>query len=117
MSIGLFDGDLSLYKNVLFNLELMKLANYYRSKGEIVALSTSLATDKYSKMIYRKDFYDGIFPSDIGVNPDLIYGGYAFTNGLYRPLDLEIEKTKPVTSIYLKYQDLICHNKTERDLF
>ena len=103
MSIGLFDGDLSLYKNVLFNLELMKLATYYRNQGEIVALSTSLALDKYSKMFYRKDFYDGLFPSDVGVDERLVYGGYAFTNGLYRPMDLAIEKSKPVTSIYLKY--------------
>ena len=117
MSIGLFDGDLSLYKNVLFNLELMKLATYYRNQGEIVALSTSLALDKYSKMFYRKDFYDGLFPSNIGVDERLCYGGYAFTNGLYRPMDLAIEKSKPVTSIYLKYQDMLCHNKTERELF
>lgn len=117
MSIGLFDGDFALYKNCLFNLELMKLATYYRKQGEIVALSTSLNTDKYSTIFYRKDFYDGIFPSELGINPNLKYGGFAFTNGLYMPLPLEIEKSKPVTSIYMKYQDLLCHNKTERDLF
>lgn len=117
MSIGLFDGDFALYKNCLFNLELMKMATYYRNQGEIVALSTSLNTDKYSTIYYRKDFYDGIFPSELGEKPNLKYGGYAFTNGTYKPLNLKIEKSKPTTSIYLKYQDILCHNKSERDLF
>lgn len=117
MSIGLFDGDLSQYRTCSFNLELMKLATYYKKRGEIVALTTSLAPQKYSKMFYRKDYYDGFFPSEIETEPNLIYGGYAFTNGIYRPLDMKIEKAAPSPSIYSKYEDLICFTTEEKRQF
>lgn len=101
MSIGLFDGDLGIYPRFQLNLELMKLATYYKKKREIVVLTSSFDPDRYNKTFYRKDIDDGIFPSELGVEKNLFYGGYAFSKGLYIPLDLEIEKCRPSTSIYI----------------
>ena len=103
MSIGLFDGDLAVYKNVCFNLELMKMATYYRKKGEVVALTTTFSPDKYSRFIFRKDYDDGVYPPGVGKNKTIEYGGYAFTNGLYIPMEPKIENTYASPSIYLKY--------------
>ena len=38
MSIGLYDQDMATYTLVPYNLELMKLATYYKNRREIVVL-------------------------------------------------------------------------------
>ena len=64
MSIGLYDIDLITYFQVAFNLELMKLATYYKRKREIVQLSPIFQPERYTKFIMRKDYYDSNFPSN-----------------------------------------------------
>ena len=59
MSIGLYDGDLQKYFYCPFNLELMKMASYYKGKKEITILSPKFLPERFSKFIYRKDYYYG----------------------------------------------------------
>lgn len=103
MSVAFYDEDMMKYVHVPFNLEIMKMAAYYKKKKEILMFDTKLNIDKYSNYILRKDYYDGTFPSIIAEHQEKIkYGGLAFTNNQYEPMDLVIEKQKPDTSIYAK---------------
>ena len=52
MIIGCYDADMSKYIHTPFNLELMKIAGYYKRKREIVLLSPSIELEKASKVFY-----------------------------------------------------------------
>lgn len=117
MSIGLYDLDMANYCPVPFNLELMKLSSYYKKKREIVNLSPSFSPEMYTSFIIRKDYYDGIFPKEIYDYNNVTYGGYAFSNNKYIPLDLNIESQKPDTSIYEKIQKTFCVDNKTKALF
>lgn len=107
MSIGLYDQDMATYTLVPFNLELMKLASYYKKRREIVVLSKEFEPYRYEKFFLRKDYDDGYFIPQMYNEPNLSYGGYAFSNGLYVPMTKEIEVCKPDTSIYERMQFII----------
>lgn len=100
MSIGLYDGDLQKYFHCPFNLELMKIAAYYKSKNQIVSLSPTFKPERYSKFFFRKDYYDGNFPDKLMTSKNIEYGGLAFTQGNYVPLAMDIETTPPDRFIY-----------------
>ena len=107
MSIGLYDFDFSQkISNNFFNLELMKLAAYYKKKREIVVLSPDYAPERYSNFILRKDDLTKKFPSHLLRYDNLTYGGRGFSSGNYIPLDLEIEKMKADTSIYTYFDEV-----------
>ena len=106
MSIGIHDADLSTFSLVPFNLEAMKLSAFYKKKGEIVVLSPYFTPEKNTKFIFRKDYDDGRFPNRLTL-PNVEYGGLAFSNNVYQPLDLEIEKMKPDTSLYTKAESIM----------
>lgn len=106
MSVGIHDADLSTFSLVPFNLEAMKLSAYYKKKGEIVVLSPYFTPEKNTKFIFRKDYDDGRFPNRLTL-PNVEYGGLAFSNNVYQPLDLEIEKMKPDTSLYTKAESIM----------
>lgn len=107
MSIGIMDADMSSYTLVPFNLEVMKLSAYYKKKGEIVTLSPSFTPEKNTKFFYRKDYNDGEFPLNLLTSKNVEYGGLAFSNNVYNPLPLEIEKQRPDTEIYAKMESII----------
>ena len=107
MSVGIMDADLAKYTLVPFNLEAMKLSAYYKKKGEIVVLSPSFTPEKNSKFFYRKDYNDGDFPMGLTRTTNVEYGGLAFSNNIYQPLPLEIEKLQPDTSIYEHAESII----------
>ena len=100
MSIGLYDQDMALYTLVPFNLELMKLSTYFKKKREVVVLSPHFTPERHRKFYLRKDYDDGNFIMGLENVPNLDYGGYAFTNGMYAPLPKEIEILHPDTSLY-----------------
>ena len=100
MSIGLYDMDMASYTLVPFNLELMKLSAYYKKKREVVILSPHFTPERHQKFFLRKDFNDGNFPLGLDKTPNLEYGGYAFSNGIYIPMAPEIEIMRPDTSLY-----------------
>lgn len=107
MSIGIMDADMSAYTLVPFNLEVMKLSAYYKRKREIVVLSSSFTPERHQKFFYRKDYDDGIYPTGLTRTNNVEYGGLAFSNNIYKPLPLEIEKMKPDPSIYEKMESII----------
>ena len=86
---------LNIFMCHLINLELMKASSYYKKKMEIVNLSPSFSPNMYNKFIYRKDYYEGIFPSEIFKNNNIEYGGLAFNQENYISLSEDIEKQKP----------------------
>lgn len=98
MSYGLYDGDLILYPQVpFFNLELMKLSTYYKNKREIVSLSQDFKPNMYSHFLVRQDFpTNKIYPA----YPNVEYGGRAFDGTKYKPLPLDVEKTRPDITLY-----------------
>ena len=103
MSIGIMDADMSSYTLVPFNLEVMKLSAYYKKKGEIVTLSPSFSPEKNTKFFYRKDYNDGEFPLNLLTSKNVEYGGLAFSNNVYNPLPLEIEKQRQIQKFMLKW--------------
>lgn len=117
MIIGCYDADMSKYIHTPFNLELMKIAGYYKRKREIVLLSPSIELEKASKVFYRKDYYDGDFDSKVLYNPKVTYGGRAFSIDKYIPLPEDIEKTKPDRLIYESMRKNFCTNKLNTNLF
>lgn len=117
MIIGCYDADMSKYIHTPFNLELMKIAGYYKRKREIVLLSPSIELEKASKVFYRKDYYDGGFDSKVLYNPKVTYGGRAFSIDKYIPLPEDIEKTKPDRLIYESMRKNFCTNKLNTNLF
>lgn len=106
MSIGLYDEDFFKYHQTIPNLELMKLATYYKRKREIVVLSPSISPDRYSQFFLRKDYYDGTFPKEISEYHNIQYGGLAFSYNKYHPLAQDIEACDADFSIYLPYKHL-----------
>ena len=100
MSIGLYDQDMATYTLVPFNIELMKLSTYFKKKREVVVLSPHFTPERHQKFYLRKDYDDGNFIMGLENVPNLEYGGYAFTNGIYAPLPKEIEILHPDTSLY-----------------
>ena len=107
MSIGIMDADMATYTLVPFNLEAMKLSAYYKKKGEIVVLSPSFTPEKNTKFFYRKDYNDGDFPVGLLKANNVEYGGLAFSNNVYKPLPIEIERMKPDTELYARMESVI----------
>lgn len=99
MSYGLYDGDLKLYPRVpFFNLELMKLSTYYKSKREIVSLSPTFTPQRYSNFIIRQDYFSQqTYPLHY---KNVVYGGRAFEGQKYHPLPIEVEICKPDINLY-----------------
>lgn len=117
MSIGLFDGDMSKYHQVPFNLELMKISSFYKKRGEIVQLSPLFSPERYSKFFYRQDYYDGTYPEKMELYKNLIYGGYAFSGKKYISMEEEIEKEKADTYIYERMRKIFVKNKALQSSF
>ena len=69
-------------------------------------MAPSFSPNRYTHFYYRKDFNDGIFPSDFAEHNNLTFGGLAFSNNKYVPMKEEIEVCVPDQSIYLRYKDL-----------
>jgi hypothetical protein len=107
MSIGIMDADMSAYTLVPFNLEVMKLSAYYKKKGEIVVLSPSFTPERNTQFFYRKDYNDGEFPMHLTTSKNVEYGGLAFSNNVYQPLPMAIEKMRPDPTIYERMEQAI----------
>lgn len=107
MSIGIMDADMAEYTLVPFNLEVMKISAYYKKKGELVVLSPSFTPQRHQKFFYRKDYDDGIYPAGLTKQGNVEYGGLAFSNNVYKPLPLEMERVVPDAEIYAKMEKAI----------
>lgn len=116
MSIGLYDYDFMTYTHVPFNLELMKLAAYYKKRKEVVIMMPFLDPPRHQKVFIRKDYDDGIFDKKL-FEPNVVYGGRAFSCEEYVPLEREIEETYPDKMLYEKYRDNFCITKNYEKIF
>ena len=56
--IGMYDYDMMHYAPTVFNLDLMKLSTYYKKKRDIVSIMKDLDLNRFSKIYYRKDYYE-----------------------------------------------------------
>lgn len=117
MSVGLYDLDMALYRRVPFNLEIMKLATYYKKQNEIVVLAPDFTPEKYTKFIVRKDYDDGNYPTNLGLVPNVEYGGHAFTGNYYAPLDIKIEETFPDLIVYNRIKGNFLERQIDEAVF
>ena len=99
------------YGRVLPNLECAKLCAYYKNKKQITVLAPTLEPERYTEFHIRKEYDDGEFSQAL-FKPNVVYGGRAFSDGKYIPLDDRIERTRPDMSIYEKYSKLYGTTKT-----
>ena len=99
MSYGIYDCDL-LHGSPMFNLELMKLSSYYKSKGEIVAYSSRFTPERYNHFIIGKDRIDERFNFPIHLYNNLEMIGRFFSPKKYYPMKEAIEKQIPDTYLY-----------------
>lgn len=107
MSIGIEDADFNKYILVPFNLEVMKLSAYYKKRNEIVVLAPNFVPERHRLFFYRKDYNDDQFPLCLTRTSNVQYGGLAFSNNKYIPLDESIEEMHPDSSIYARAEQLI----------
>lgn len=105
MDIGLLDQDAILSPETFYpNLEIMKLSSYYKKNKNFVSLILNpKEVDRYTKIVLRKDTNDENYLSNLFLNKKCEYGGLAFTNNIYKPLEKEIENCIPDISIYNSY--------------
>ena len=116
MSVGLIDQDcLTNKKDFFYDLDIMKIASYYKSKREI----TKLLLDpreytQYTQTFFIKNRFDYKLFSELFKDKRITYRGYAFYGQYLAPLPDDIEKAIPDTSIYdtyLKFNDNIADRR------
>jgi hypothetical protein len=119
MSVGLIDQDcLTNKKDFFYDLDIMKIASYYKSKREI----TKLLLDpreytQYTQTFFIKNRFDYKLFSELFKDKRITYRGYAFYGQFLAPLPDDIEKAIPDTSIYdtyLKFNDNLANRRIPR---
>lgn len=105
MSIGLIDQDcLNNKKDFYYDLDIMKIGAYYKSKKEITKLLLIPSEyTQYTKTFFVKNRYDYKSFDKLFKDDRIAYRGYAFYGEYLEPLPEEIEKTIPDPSIYSTY--------------
>lgn len=116
MSIGLIDQDcLSNKKDFFYDLDIMKLASYYKSKREITKLLLNpLEYTQYTRTYFIKNRFDYKMMEELFKDPRIIYRGYAFSALDYEPLPDDIERAQADISIYdtyLKFNDQLADRR------
>lgn len=112
-TIGIFDYDYFNYESVIPNLECAKLCAYFKKNKEVTVLAPVMEPHRYTNFYIRKDYEDGIYPKDFFLD-NVSYGGRA-VSPIYKPLDIEIEKSIPDFSGYLQYQNLYGSKRNDKE--
>ena len=109
--IGLVDYDFQHSTSVHLtypNLEIMKLATYYKYENNIFCRLIDLKEEELE--VYDKIYFfsesNGTpeVPLNFRKSKNIIYGGTAFTNGIYQPFENSIiDYTIPRPSIYKEF--------------
>lgn len=112
MAIGFCDMDIIKKPNkLLLNLEAMKIARFYESKGKQIILVDSPEQYKDFEEFYL--FQNLLSSKPISLPPLVHQIGFAYTGGLYLPMPLEIEKQEPLPQVYSTYlREKVKTNKT-----
>lgn len=99
--IALYDRDFVCSdNNIMFNLQLMKLANYHRARRDMVSFITDLTrAPYYTKVYYRQNNPWVSFPSDLYSYDNIDIGGYA-VNPTYEALPEEAENQLADYTLY-----------------
>lgn len=109
--IGLVDYDIqnfSTSKFIVPNLEIMKLATYYKTEENLFCRLLSLKEEDlsgYEKIYFLSESHEvPQVPEQFLRSPVVEYGGTAFTNGKYLPFKNSlIDFTLPRPAIYKEY--------------
>ena len=108
--IGLLDLDLQTSKSINLNppnLEIMKLATYYRIEENLFCNLISLTDtvlEGYDIIYCFSEADNPVIPDMLRRQSNVIYGGTGFTNGEYKPFENEIiDYTLPKTWIYKNF--------------
>lgn len=117
--IGLLDWDLTRWQTpTVFNLELMKLAYYHKTRlRDVVQMERHFNSQMCSKVYIQKDYEDFIYPEFITNDPKVTWRGLALTDGLYVPMAPEIECCPADTSIYRTLEPLYAKTKVGKQIF
>lgn len=119
MKIGIIDADLIGRKKHRFpNLACMKIAGYYKEKGDEVKLLLDYDNIKeYDKVYISKVFTDTYIDSKILDMNNVIYGGTGFFYDKAQPLDDQIEHTMPYYDLYKDFVENEINNGSKRNEF
>lgn len=107
MHLGLYDIDLWHTSQKVFpNLELAKVANYHRQKGDMVTMLTPKTMDigRFDKIIYFKERYNANNRNLKLTTPKTEIYGQGFYGKFY-PLDDKYNSSPPSYLIYEPYFD------------
>lgn len=110
MSIAFYDYDIYLKPTkIMLNLEAMKIASYYKNKGQAIYLIDNINTiDQYDQAFVFRN----VMPKSSSVSkktidyinsPNVNYIGNAYTGGIYLPIDSKYEKEIAFPGIYWSY--------------
>lgn len=116
MSYGIYDCDIR-NSAPMFNLELMKLSSYYKSKGEIVAYSMLFHPERFNHFIVGKDRIDEYFNYPIYQYRNIQTVGRFFSPKKYFPMDLVIESQVPDTYLYNKFPERYELTRDQREFY
>lgn len=109
--IGLIDYDLQSSTSINLtppNLEIMKLAAYYRLEEntfcQLVPLDKNVENEYDQLYVFSESETPVILPPNLIAAKNIVLGGTAFTNGEYIPFSNSlIDYTLPRTNIYSEY--------------
>ena len=116
--IGLLDYDALQQKKIRYpNLELMKMATYLRRNRQSVQIIVDLENLEFYSEIYLFQDDDSLpYPSSILRRRNVKWFGLAFSSGVHKPLDNEIEDCEPSISIYkLLFKDFIMKDQIKME--
>ncbi|MDO4556011.1 MAG: hypothetical protein Q4B70_12815 [Lachnospiraceae bacterium] len=119
MKIGLLDADLMDHGTRHPNLALMKIAGYYKNKGDEVALIYHSYSDvyNYDEIFISKVFTFSDIPKWILDLPNVHIGGTGFFEDGGEDLPEEIEHHKPYYDLYKEYVEKQIENGRNRVTF
>lgn len=117
-SIGLYDWDLLHWQQpIAFNLDLMKVAAYYKNRRHLVKMLDKIDLERYGKIILTKDYWDDDFPKEVFLNPKIEHLGLTIGQKSESYLIEEIEETTPDPTIYSGLSRFYNTNRDFRRLF
>lgn len=115
-TVGIHDIDFFNYEHVIPNIDCAKYLTYYRNHHVIAALTPYFDPTPYTKLLVRKEYDDGIYPSKLFL-PNVEYGGRVFAADKVKPLPPEVEATIPNMHVYDNFSRYFGRLQSDQNLF